>query len=416
MTSKALILILAWFGSLTAAFLIGRAQFLNPETTEEADAGTSSSLSTSTRSNSRSSVGTSEFQPGLSTPAELRQRLADIAEITDPVAQTQAYLDFVRSLSSADFEAALDTSSLLRNAPLLGQNGRPDQVGADFLLMSAWAQQDPLAAIEYAQNLEDNVRDTVLASWASTDAEAAIAWAKEKYASLAIDEPNPFLPGIIRGLSESNLPRATELLLSLPYSSERGQALRSVLAALEKENPNTARSWAEQLSDPRLQAGAVGRLSANFAQDDPEGTLSWAASISQEALAQAAPVAVKNWLQEDQEKALSWLDSQPRQVRSSAATEVVESLPVDEAEAFLANSIGDESYDRAMSSLSRRFEDDPARGAQWVMNIQDNRLRNRTFHRNLRTWQNTNPEALREYAENHEVPEGVLQRLGINPD
>ena len=51
--------------------------------------------------------------------------------------------------------------------------------------------------------------------------DAAIAWAKENFDG----DDNPFFVGIINGLSESNLVKATDLMTELPYGRVRGLSL-----------------------------------------------------------------------------------------------------------------------------------------------------------------------------------------------
>jgi hypothetical protein len=79
------------------------------------------------------------------------------------------------------------------------------------MLLTAWAEVDPMAAIAYTtENTRGGMATgTVLAAWASRDPESAIAWAEAKHEG---DEANPYMVGIIRSLAATNPARIPEIL------------------------------------------------------------------------------------------------------------------------------------------------------------------------------------------------------------
>jgi hypothetical protein len=73
-------------------------------------------------------------------------------------------------------------------------------------------------------------RQTILSAWAKNDTEGAVAWARDNFDSDAKGaDANPWIVGVIEGISSIDLGRATELLEELPFSRGRGQALRCCL-------------------------------------------------------------------------------------------------------------------------------------------------------------------------------------------
>ncbi|MEP2776863.1 MAG: hypothetical protein ABJQ29_11760 [Luteolibacter sp.] len=203
--------------------------------------------------------------------ATLEQRLLDMEQIVrgeNALDRSRAMLKWIDSLAPGDFEAAVES---FRNL------GVADSRRGEYaMLLTAWANVDPTAALAYTM---ENTRGgmatgTVLGAWASRDPEAAIAWAKTNYDG---DGANPYMTGIIRGLAETNLPRATELLAELPYSGERGEALNAIIPHLLSMGSDTAKDWVASLSDESLKDGAISRLAESMAKSDPAGTAAWLA-------------------------------------------------------------------------------------------------------------------------------------------
>lgn len=200
----------------------------------------------------------------------LEERLLDMEQIVrseNPLDRSRAMLKWIDSLAPGDFENAVD---YFRNL------GVADSRRGEYaMLLTAWAQVDPTAALAYTM---ENTRGgmatgTVLSAWATRDPEAAIAWAKANHDD---EDANPYMIGIIRGLSETDLPRATELLAELPYSRERGDALNAMLPHLLSMGTDSAKDWVATISDDSLKDGAIARLAdSQMAKDDPVGTAAW---------------------------------------------------------------------------------------------------------------------------------------------
>ncbi|MDP4625520.1 MAG: hypothetical protein NWT08_10335 [Akkermansiaceae bacterium] len=204
------------------------------------------------------------------TNATLEERLLDMEQIVrseNPLDRSRAMLKWIDSLAPGDFE---DAVAYFRNLGV-GDSRR----GEYAMLLTAWAQVDPTAALAYTtENTSGGMATgTVLSAWANKDPEAAIAWAKSNYDG---DGANPYMAGIIRGLAETDLPRATELLAELPYSRERGDALDAMLPHLLSLGADSARDWVSTISDEALRDGAIARLTdSQMAKDDPAGTAEW---------------------------------------------------------------------------------------------------------------------------------------------
>lgn len=201
----------------------------------------------------------------------LEERLFDMEQIVrseNPLDRSRAMLKWIDSLAPGDFEEAVEH---FRNL------GVADSRRGEYaMLLTAWAQVDPTAALAYTtENTRGGMATgTVLSAWATRDPEAAIAWAKANHDDE--DDANPYMSGIIRGLAETNLPRATELLADLPFSRERGDALNAMIPHLLSLGTDSAKDWVASLSDEALRDGAIARLAdSQMAREDPAGTAEW---------------------------------------------------------------------------------------------------------------------------------------------
>ena len=202
--------------------------------------------------------------------APLDKRLVDMEDIVrgeNALDRSRAMLKWIDTLAPGDFEDAV--------AHFRSLGVTDSRRGEYAMLLTAWAQVDPTAALAYTtENTRGGVATgTVLSSWATRDPEAAIAWANANHDE---DGANPYMVGIIRGLAETDIGRATELLGGLPFSRERGNALDAMVPHLLSKGADSAKAWVASISDEALKDGAIGRLAdSQMAKDDPVGTAAW---------------------------------------------------------------------------------------------------------------------------------------------
>ena len=108
---------------------------------------------------------------------------------------------------------------------------------------------------------------TILETWTTRDPEAAIRWANENHDGKG---SNPKLIGIIRASANTDLDRATELMLSMPHGSDRGAAFDGVQSALLSKGMIATQEWLDNLPDPVLRNDAMTRLVESLAYTDPQ--------------------------------------------------------------------------------------------------------------------------------------------------
>lgn len=338
------------------------------------------------------------------------EQIQEIVQMNDPIERTEALLSFLNQLSPAEFEEVV--------ASFRDLGITRERMGEYAIMLTAWAKTDPLGALTYAEENTGTAfaRQTILSTWAQSQPDAAIAWAQENFESKegGNNDANPWMVGIIKGLAGSDLNQATTLLEELPYSRGRGDALSSVLSKLRTQGMDDAKAWALNLTDERLQSGAISRLAAEMADEDPAGTLAWVETVSPEALERSASNVVQRWAEDDPESAMAWVEQQPEAIKAQAAEGMISTLAEDnpqQAAEWLNPYIGNPEFDDAIEKLVwKTSESDPLLSSNWIMNLTNERNQTRTYHRALRQMVQADAEATLSFIQNNEVPEGIRER------
>lgn len=271
-----------------------------------------------------------------------------------------------------------------------------------------------MAALTYttANTRSGMATGTVLAAWASRDPESAIAWAEAKHEG---EEANPYMIGIIRSLAATNPTRATELLQALPFSSERGAALQTMIPHLLKNGPDAAKAWIAGLSDPRLRDGATARFAEEMAKTDPATTASWLLSNLGEASTRSVDEVFEQWAQTDKEAASTSFASLPQgaaRTRALRGLVTVEARTDPQAAAKLMNSHPADVDDRMVYHfIWNSFDKAPGVAAGQIALIGDADSRNRMYQRALGSWLEDDQAAAQRWINSANLPESVLKSL-----
>lgn len=400
--------------TLAALAFIGIGGFMAGRIATPSSSPTRSEGPTETRSSRASGAG-GEAGENRRTPRPEREkpaakdrlaRLESIVRGENPLDRNRALLAFLDGLGPGDFEGAI--------AQFRSLGITESRTGEYALMLTAWAQADPISALAYA---EQNTRggfaqDTILTSWASTDPEAAIRWAEASYEG---DGPNPFIPGIIRGLAQSDPARATQLLASLPRSEERGKGLDFMLPHLLEQGSEATRSWISSLTDDVLRNGAMIRAADRLAASDPEGTASWLLANPGQAADRRMDDVYSTWAGKDTQAALSSFSAlPPGQARSNALRGVVSSVASEDVQAALSlmDRYPADVNDRLVQNFVwHALGSDPATAASQIPRIADEGQRDQTYRRMLGNWMERDPTAAQAWMEVNPVPDAVRERV-----
>ena len=395
-----------------AAFMAGRA------TNSSAGDQSSAAGSTPPPRQERASSSSSAFRPGTTHKtgdranrdfrSDLTQldEMVEIMATTDPLSRTQAWLDFVNTLDPARFEEVVDE---FRSKGLT--NGNMTEYA---MLLTAWAKSDPLAALDYASENTGTsfARNTILTSWASSDPNGAIQWAKANHEG---DDANPWLVGVIKGVSASDPELATQLMTEMPYSGERGEALSALLPQILKMGDDAAKDWVLGISDDRLRDGAIRRMAESLAKSDPEGTADWLVSNPGDGANGAMDNVIGSWARTDMDAAQAYYQNLPAgDLRTNALRGLSNQLAMSDpqAAASLIDANPGDASDRVYQQFVwHSFRQDPSIAANYIGRIGDTDTRDSTYRRMLDGWLRRDFEAASSWIGSNELPESVARRL-----
>ncbi len=351
----------------------------------------------------------SRASAGLKNQDSLQVRLAKLATMVrgeNALERNRALLAFLGQLSPADFGAAVAQFKSL---------GITDDRTAEYaMLLSAWAQADPLAAMAYAKENSDDefAQNTILTTWATNDPEAAIRWAKNEFKG---EGANPYLAGIIRGIAQTDLTRAAALLTGMPRSVERGEALDFMLPHYVAQGADAARSWIASLKDDSLRNGAMERAAEALAEINPAATAAWLIEHPGEAARQRMDDVYSIWAGKDEQAALTSFSSLPvGEIRKNALRGIIASMASGNAKAAISlmDRYSTDVTDRLVQSfIWHSAGSDPAAAASQVQRIGNERQRDQMYGRLLGNWLDHDPAAAKSWMAKNAVPDAVRERL-----
>lgn len=410
MNIRRILIATAWLLSLAAAFVIGQKKQISPDTTTASAQKSSHYLPQGRRSSTGNASisrnqSTSRKQSGNSQVHRLDIRT--IAHNENPIDRTADLLELIHSLNPDDFEQVV--------ADFRALGITQDRMSEYTMLLHAWAQVDPLEALDYAEENTGNrfARQTILASWASTDPESAVLWAKENYSG---DGANPWLVGVIQGVASKDPTRATEILHDLPLSTERGTALASIIPHIASQGKENALLWLNTITDERLLTGATSYLAASLAKTDAPATAEWVESLAEsEGKSRALGEIAEQWADQDLPTAIAWTNTLDSTSKSSAAREIIGPYAREnpsEAAAWLHTMSDTPQYnDISRSYIWNTARSHPEFSLAQVGEIQDPKTQNRYYERILQIWNERDAGAADAWMNDHDVSDELRKKI-----
>ncbi len=408
--------------TLATALVIGAAGFLVGRLTipdRPSSVTTSESQPAPTRSSSRAadtsghsaSLAERKTRPdsgrtAATTAEEKLKRLEMIIRGENPLARNRALLAYIDQLAPRDFEAAITRFRDL---------GLTDSRSGEYaMLLTAWSQVDPIAALTYAKaNTRGNfASNTILTSWAATDPDAAIRWAEANHTGTGA---NPYLAGIIRSLGATDPTRATTLLSGMPRSQERGEALDAMLPHLLAQGPEAARTWISALADDSLRNGSMMRAAEQLAQIDPKGTADWLVANPGEAAKRRMDDVLGIWTNTNEKAAVAYFEALPKgESRSEALRGVITAIATQDANAAakMINRYSSDVTDGTLQSFVwHSLGNDPSLALSYIGRISNPGEQDRMYNRALDTWLSRDPTSAQAWMQKNALPENVARRF-----
>ncbi len=339
--------------------------------------------------NSLSSINSyAQFQDEeefINTEKELSDKLVE----SHPIERLEAFAVLLKSPNESKVETALKAYESLPSGP-----GRFSELK---ILAFAWGQVDPESALKWAkkqQHWDEHVASSsIMDSWARVDANAAIEWARENFEG----EENPYFVGIINGLSESSLPRATDLMTELPYGRVRGRAAHLLFEKVWTKGEDISLHWAEHLPEGSLQNFAYGQFGEKIVREDSHRAIEWIESMEESSLKSAVIDKVaKEMARENPVETASWVNSLPAgESKITAMNQLAEMWtrkdPVATAE-WINQMPSDVNKDPLIETLVNKIhKSDPQNALVWAETISNSERRKQLVEKVEKVIQSTKP-------------------------
>jgi hypothetical protein len=209
--------------------------------------------------------------------------------------------------------------------------------------------------------------------------------------------------------------RATELMNSLPYSRERGDALSAVLPTILAMGPDATRQWVSSLPDERLRAGAMDRVVDQLAKTDPQGTVDWLLTNPGRTTDRKMDDIFHRWMKSDDSAALAYYQTLPSgNERSNALRGIVNAMANEDprtAAAFL-DSHATDANDHVIEQFAwNSFQKEPGRAVDYIGQIQNKRDREKMYRRTLDAWLRRDENSALSWIQSHPLPDSVAKYL-----
>ena len=420
--NKNTLLAIGWPATLAGAFIIGKVS----DNATPSDALPEQSEEKKVRTVSRSSTSRSvtSLHTGL-TAEEAKERIIQIAnvsksefadnfgiqkimQISDPIKRASLLLSVMENMSSDDFLTVIDD---FRSLGITRQ-----RMGEYRQLLHAWTKVDPLAALAYSQENQssDTAEAIILASWVKENPAAAIEWAKANFDG---NGANPYTVGLIEGLTESDPELATELLNTLPLSTERFESLTFLTNKFANEDHSVGLAWLDTIEDDAVKAAATQRLLSNYVTDDPEAITEWVTNIEDDELRARSLRSVGGSLaRENLSDAKEWVSSLDPAQQATAASGIIRNLATEnsaDALAWVQTMQNQEGYQDLLSSYisAAGSQQDYQNALTQIPNIEDDNRQTQAYADSLAMWHRNDPEAAQAWITSNDIPEEAQQAV-----
>jgi hypothetical protein len=212
-----------------------------------------------TRQNQRSFTA-----PNLQEREENFSRIEDILRGANVFRRCKEMMRWLTTIHPTDFAIAAEQFRLLGY----------DQTNAQEynMLLSAWAEIDPIAAIVYATEgkTSGEASSAVLAAWSSKDPDAALKWAEVHREDTKLYYE--YVEDILIGLSETDPQRASRMIADLFPTGVHSELLIGVLPHLGSDE---TQDWIDHLPEGGLKNMTIAIHTSNQAKNNPQTAMNY---------------------------------------------------------------------------------------------------------------------------------------------
>ncbi len=318
--------------------------------------------------------------------SDAKAALASAIALRNPHFREEAIAGILRG-ADASAAGSLATSINQLPANLLAPDEKQNLVSS---AVSRWSQAEPVAAAHFLDaigaaglNFTSAFNSTATA-WALQDPAAALAWAQQHPDGFG----NLAMQGAINGWWQKDPTAAEAYVATLPDPSGRQEMVASFAGVLFRADPARAREWARQLPTVAARKAANNTIAQDWALDDPSSATQWAAQLPADERGASVGAAARIWAREDPEAAGHFLDS-----------------------------LGGALRDEAVATFSGIMAyENPSLGLTWAATIADPKKRSETEENIALEWMKQDPAGARSWIQNSALPETEkAQLLSVAP-
>lgn len=303
----------------------------------------------------------------------------------DPLEQMSAFVQLCQNLDDETIKVMIEAYE------------KKDWDGIDAMLFLnyftyAWAKHDPIAALEWSKTRDpfieqDLVSEAMLSGWASVNPQAALSWARENE-SLKDEEQkrgNELLIGVMKGMAETDLAGATELMKELNYVLYLDKAASTLMASAWAKGEQAAIDWLDSFPEGKARNSAYEALGKRLIREDIDRAVEWVDSMDEsEIKTKIARETAEAMVILSPKKAADWVARMPVGEARSASMERVVSEWVEQDPAATAEWLNqfpnDQSIDGALAIFAHEVaEKQPQSALQWAQSIEDSERRERVI-------------------------------------
>lgn len=194
-----------------------------------------------------------------------------------------------------------------------------------LIAMMSWADQDPRGAMEYAQDLPEEIREdaigATLGAWAISDYPSARDFAVQ---TADVAQRADYEWTVRNAIIEADPRLAVEEVLNDPESFQKAGFVPDAFLELAETDARAAAGYAAQLPEGRDRESIIGSIARIWMRSDPGEALALVEGFSdEETRLKAMESLVDPWSEQDFDGAMAWVRQRPAGTRRDALVEAV---------------------------------------------------------------------------------------------
>jgi hypothetical protein len=293
-----------------------------------------------------------------------------------------------------DFYAGLSADQLAEEAGKLDGLPMNERIMASFLLFGRWAEVDPTAAMSFSNTMGfagGFVRPTILQSWASTDPANAARYYEENPREFA-------MMGMMGGRG--------------PMGGQGGASI--IASEWARQDPEGAMAWAATLTTEKNQA--MNSVIGEIAKTDPAKAITMLSQLEESQRSDAYDSIATQYGATDFAAAQTWIRSLPADDQAGALASAIEGLsnidPRKAADELAKMADGDAKNRLIPDVIGDLAREDGQAAAELLKTQGDERAQRDGMRPLMSSWAAANPAAALEFANSFEpgrVRDSALQ-------